>query len=68
SQLIAEISCAVQEQKGGITMIVDAVSQLDTVTQQNAALVEESASAAYSLAQQAVQLNAVVNRFTLTKR
>ena len=48
----------------GISQVGDAVTQLDGVTQQNAALVEESA-AAESLKHQAMRLNAVVNRFTL---
>jgi methyl-accepting chemotaxis protein len=43
STLIAEITAASQEQSAGIGQIDDAVSQLDQVTQQNAALVEESA-------------------------
>jgi len=65
SVLIGEISTATGEQTRGITGVADAVSQLDMVTQQNAALVEESAAAAESLKQQAVRLNAVVNRFAL---
>jgi methyl-accepting chemotaxis protein len=42
-----------------------AVTQLDAVTQQNAALVEQGAAAADSLKQQATRLNAVVQRFAL---
>ena len=49
----------------GISQVGDAVTQLDGVTQQNAALVEESAAAAERLKHQAMRLNAVVNRFTL---
>lgn len=65
SSLIGEISASANHQTVGIAQIGDAVSQLDTVTQQNAALVEEGAAAAKSLKDQAVRLNAVVRRFTL---
>ena len=66
SQLIGEIAHANQEQNAGISQIGDAVTQLDQVTQQNAALVEESAAAAESLRHQAVQLNTVVARFQVS--
>ncbi len=53
NDLIAEISAASREQSSGIGQIGEAVSQLDQVTQQNAALVEEMAAAADSLKNQA---------------
>ena len=56
SDLINEISTATVEQTSGIGQINDAVTQLDQVTQQNAALVEESAAAADSLRTQAARL------------
>ncbi|MCP6390476.1 methyl-accepting chemotaxis protein, partial [Klebsiella pneumoniae] len=56
SDLIGEITSASLEQSTGIGQIGDAVTQLDQVTQQNAALVEESAAAAESLKHQAAQL------------
>jgi methyl-accepting chemotaxis protein len=56
SELIAEISAASSEQTGEIGQVGDAVQSLDTVTQQNAALVEESAAAADSLRLQAHRL------------
>jgi methyl-accepting chemotaxis protein len=68
SDLISEISAASVEQTGGIGQIGDAVAQLDQVTQQNAALVEESAAAAESLKVQAVQLAQAVAFFTLEER
>jgi methyl-accepting chemotaxis protein len=68
SDLISEISAASVEQTSGIGQIGDAVSQLDQVTQQNAALVEESAAAAESLKVQAVQLAQAVAFFTLDER
>ncbi len=63
SDLIGEISAASVEQTQGIGQVGDAVTQLDQVTQQNAALVEESAAAAESLRLQAVQLNDAVSIF-----
>ena len=65
NDLIAEISAATLEQTQGIGQVGDAVSQLDQVTQQNAALVEESAAAAESLSQQAVRLVEAVSVFRL---
>jgi methyl-accepting chemotaxis protein len=65
SQLIGEITNASDEQASGIAQMGDAVAQMDQVTQQNAALVEESAAAADSLKQQAIRLGAVVQVFRL---
>ena len=65
ADLIGEISAASVEQSSGIGQIGDAVSQLDQVTQQNAALVEESAAAAESLKHQAAQLAQTVAVFRL---
>ncbi len=65
SQLLAEISLASREQSQGIDQISDAVMQMDQVTQQNAALVEESAAAAESLKLQAQTLSRVVSLFKL---
>ena len=65
SQLLAEISLASREQSQGIDQISDAVMQMDQVTQQNAALVEESAAAAESLKVQAQTLSRVVALFKL---
>ena len=65
SLLISEIDTAAQEQTAGIGQIGTAVSQLDQVTQQNAALVEEQAAAAESLRVQAERLTSVVGAFTV---
>jgi methyl-accepting chemotaxis protein len=65
--LIGEISSATTEQTQGIGQVSDAVMQLDQVTQQNAALVEESAAAADSLNQQATKLVEAVSVFTLAR-
>ena len=65
NDLLSEICTATGEQTNGIGRINDAVSQLDQVTQQNAALVEESAAAAESLRQQAARLVGAVSVFRL---
>jgi methyl-accepting chemotaxis protein len=64
NQLIGELASAASQQTEGIAKVGAAVTQLDSVTQQNAALVEESAAAAESLRQQATGLNSVVQRFS----
>ena len=66
SDLIGEISTATHEQSIGIGQVGDAVTQLDQVTQQNAALVEESAAASESLSHQAVKLVEAMSRFKLS--
>jgi methyl-accepting chemotaxis protein len=65
SEVFAQISTAAAEQTKGISQVNDAVTQLDQVTQQNAALVEESAAASDSLRQQAAQLVDAVRVFRL---
>ena len=61
--LIAEISAAASEQQQGISQVNQAVGNLDQMTQQNAALVEESAAAASALSEQARKLGEVVSLF-----
>ncbi|RZL02185.1 MAG: HAMP domain-containing protein [Rubrivivax sp.] len=65
TDLIGEITSASIEQSTGIGQIGDAVHQLDQVTQQNAALVEESAAASESLKHQAASLAQTVSVFKL---
>ena len=65
TQIIGEITLASREQSQGIGEVSTAVTQLDQMTQQNAALVEQSAAAAESLKGQAAQLATVVGRFRL---
>jgi methyl-accepting chemotaxis protein len=66
ADLIGEISAAAIEQTSGIGQVSHAVTQLDQVTQQNAALVEESAAAAGSLSEQAARLVEAVSTFRLS--
>ncbi len=65
SDIIGEITVAAAEQSDGIGQVNSAVTQLDQMTQQNAALVEESAAAAESLKDQAQRLAGVVGVFKL---
>jgi len=60
-----EIAAASQEQSIGIEQVNQSVTQMDEVTQQNAALVEEAAAAAQSMQEQASKLAQVVSMFTL---
>jgi len=63
--IIGDISVASGEQRDGIEQISIAISQMDSVTQQNAALVEEAAAAAESMEQQAASLSQAVSIFKL---
>ncbi|MFZ5548943.1 MAG: methyl-accepting chemotaxis protein [Pseudomonadota bacterium] len=65
TDLIGEISTAAVEQSAGIGQVNTAISEMDRVTQQNAALVEESAAAAETLNEQAQRLAQAVSVFTL---
>ena len=65
TDLMGEISAATTEQSTGIGQVGAAVSQMEQTTQQNASLVEESAAAAESLAEQAQALVAEVDMFKL---
>lgn len=66
NDLITEIAAASKEQSDGITQVNSAVSQMDRVTQQNAANSEESASAAEELNSQAEELQAMVHQFQIS--
>lgn len=65
SEFIADISSSASKQATAVTQMTDTVGQLDQVTQQNAALVEEGAAAAESLKVQAELLAELVGKFKL---
>ncbi|MGI4859685.1 MAG: methyl-accepting chemotaxis protein [Janthinobacterium lividum] len=67
ADLMGEISSASSEQKTGIEQVNLAVMQMDEVTQQNAALVEQASAAAQSMSTQAGELRELVSVFTLTQ-
>jgi len=66
TDLMGEISAASEEQSQGVAQVGEAVTQMDQVTQQNAALVEEMAAAASSLNNQASELVHAVAFFKLS--
>jgi methyl-accepting chemotaxis protein len=63
TDIVGEISFASQEQSVGIGQVNQAITQMDEVTQQNAALVEQAAAAAQSLQDQAASLAKIVSVF-----
>ena len=65
TSIMGHITSASDEQRDGLEQINLAVTQMDEVTQQNAALVEEAAAAAASMEDQAARLSHVVNIFRL---
>jgi methyl-accepting chemotaxis protein-1 (serine sensor receptor) len=65
TEMMSQIADASQEQLTGIDQVAGAVTQMDRVVQQNAALVAESAAAAQSMADQAQELMQSVSRFKL---
>ncbi|MFA9216934.1 MAG: methyl-accepting chemotaxis protein [Sphingomonadaceae bacterium] len=65
SEIVAEITMAGHEQESGIDQINHAISDMDSVTQQNAALVEQAAAASASMQEQAESLARIVSVFQL---
>jgi len=65
SQIVTEIAAASQEQRQGMSQINVAITDLDNMTQQNAALVEETASASEEMTNQAQELLSMVQRFKI---
>ncbi|MWT51150.1 methyl-accepting chemotaxis protein II [Escherichia coli] len=68
TDIMGEIASASDEQSRGIDQVALAVSEMDRVTQQNAALVQESAAAAAALEDQASRLKMAVSAFRLTSK
>ncbi len=68
SGMISAISIAAQEQGAGIEHVNQAIAQMDQVTQQNAALVEQAAAASEAMQEQATKLAQVVSVFKLSTR
>ncbi|WKS82231.1 methyl-accepting chemotaxis protein [Edwardsiella tarda] len=67
SAVLGEISDSAEEQSRGIVQINQAINQMDTVTQQNATLVEESTAASHVLEDQAKVLTEMVATFTVSE-
>jgi len=66
TDIIGEISAASSEQSRGIEQVNIAITQMDTTTQQNAAMVEQAAAAARSMEEQSLKLRETVGVFRLT--
>lgn len=67
TDIMGEISAASHEQSSGVVQVGEAITQMDQATQQNAALVEESAAAAQGLRNQAESLLRAISRFQLER-
>ena len=65
TDMMSDISASASEQSDGISQVNQAVVHLDQMTQQNAALVEQSAAAAASMRDQAQKLSEAVNVFRM---
>jgi methyl-accepting chemotaxis protein len=67
TDVMAEIAASSMEQASGIEQVNKAVTSMDTVTQQNAALVEQASAAAHTLTEQAANLTELIARYRLDK-
>jgi methyl-accepting chemotaxis protein len=67
SDIVAEIAAASREQSTGIEQVNKAVMQMDELTQQNAALVEQATAASQAMAQQARDLDALLTRYEVSE-
>src|SRR5450631_432650 len=67
TDVMAEIAASSMEQASGIEQVNKAVTSMDTVTQQNAALVEQASAAAHTLTEQAASLTELIARYRLDK-
>ncbi len=65
STIVTEIAASAQEQASGLDQINTAINQMDQVTQQNAAMVEESTAASHALSRETEELSSLVGRFQL---
>ena len=63
--LAAEIAASAREQSSGLQEVNTAINEMDRVTQQNAAMVEQSTAASHMLAEQSRDLSTLVARFKL---
>ncbi len=66
SDIVAEIAAASREQSSGIEQVNRAVMQMDELTQQNAALVEQATASSQAMADQARELNEMMSRYQVS--
>ncbi len=67
SSIVGEIAASAKEQAAGIGEVNIAINQMDQVTQQNAAMVEESTAATHSLSQEIAQLSRLIGEFQINR-
>jgi methyl-accepting chemotaxis protein len=67
SAMINQVNLAAMEQQSGITQINQAITSMDDITQQNAALVEESSAASRSMSEETRRMNTMIDFFTLKR-
>ena len=65
---VSEIASSAQEQASGLEQVSVAVTEMDQITQQNAAMVEESTAASHALKAEAEQLGALIGRFRVEQQ
>ena len=65
--IVSEVTLAAREQSSGLAEVTVAVDEMDKVTQQNAAMVEQSTAASHSLAQEVAALSALIAQFKLDR-
>jgi methyl-accepting chemotaxis protein len=65
NELVAEIAASAKDQANGLNEVNSSIEQMDRVTQQNAAMVQESTAASLSLATESQQLNGMIGRFDI---
>ena len=65
TMIVAEIAASAQEQAVGLHQVNTAINQMDQVTQQNAAMVEESTAASHALARESVELTRLMGQFNI---
>ncbi|WP_158742648.1 methyl-accepting chemotaxis protein [Acidisphaera sp. L21] len=65
SRVVSDIAASAEEQASGLAQVNTAVNQMDQVTQQNAAMVEESTAASHSLAQDTAELERLTAKFQI---
>lgn len=65
ADLIGEITAASDEQALGVSQVNEGLSQIDIVTQRNAAHAEETSSASMGLSAQATQVRQIISRFKI---
>jgi methyl-accepting chemotaxis protein len=67
NSIVSEIAASAKEQATGLAEVNTAVNQMDQVTQQNAAMVEESTAASHALAREVDELAQLIHRFRTEK-